>query len=85
MPFIACGKILLQEMWATGIDWDNLFQENLATKACKWLGELEDLTIIKVPQCLRLGQKEENMLSHKHYTYLWMPHMMLMGLLSTQG
>ena len=46
-------------MWAAGLDWDDLFQEDLASKARKWFSELEDLPTIKVPRCLRLGQEEE--------------------------
>ena len=42
-PFNVRAKILLQEMWAAGLDWDDLFQEDLASKARKWFSELEDL------------------------------------------
>ena len=55
-PFIIRAKILLQEMWAAGMDWDDLFLGDLASKARKWFKELEDLPTIKVPRCLRLGQ-----------------------------
>ena len=58
-PFIVRAKILLQEMWAARLDWDDLFQEDLASKARKWFSELEDLPTTKVPRCLRLGQEEE--------------------------
>ena len=43
------AKILLQEMWAAGMDWDDLFLGDLASKARKWFKELEDLPTIKVP------------------------------------
>ena len=42
-PFIIRDKILLQEMWAAGMDWDDLFLGDLASKARKWFKELEDL------------------------------------------
>lgn len=58
-PFVIRAKILLQEMWISGLDWDDLFQEDLTSKARKWFSELEDLPPIKVPRCLRLGQGEE--------------------------
>ena len=62
-PFIIHAKILLQEMWAAGMDWDDLFLGDLASKARKWFKELEDLPTIKVPRCLRLGQEEETLVS----------------------
>ena len=68
-PFIVRAKILLQEMWAHGLDWDDLFQEDLASKARKWFSELEDLPTIKVPRCLRLGQEEE-LLSQALHTFV---------------
>ena len=68
-PVIIRAKILLQEMWAPGMDWDDLFLGNLASKARKWFKELEDLPTIKVPRCLRLGQEEE-MLSQTLHTFV---------------
>ena len=56
-------------MWAAGMDWDDLFLGDLASKARKWFKELEDLPTIKVPRCLRLGQEEE-MLSQTLHTFL---------------
>ena len=56
-------------MWAAGMDWDDLFLGDLASKAGKWFKELEDLPTIKVPRCLRLGQEEE-MLSQTLHTFV---------------
>ena len=63
VPFIIRAKISLQEMWATGMDWDDFFLRDLASKARKWFKKLEDLPTIKVPRCLRLGQEEETLVS----------------------
>ena len=71
-PFIIRAKILLQEMWAAGMDWDDPFQGDLASKACKWFKELEDLLTTKVPRSLRLGQDEE-MLSQTLHTFVDAP------------
>ena len=58
-PFVIRAKILLQEISISGLDWDYLFQEDLARKARKRFSELENLATIKVPRCLRSGQEEE--------------------------
>lgn len=65
-PFIIRAKILLVEMWAAGLDWDDLFQEDLASKARKWFSELKDLPTIKVLRCLRFGQEEEFLSQELH-------------------
>ena len=67
--FIIRAKILLQEMWAAGMNWDDLFLGGLASKARKWFKELEDLPTIKVPRCLRLGEEEE-ILSQTLHTFV---------------
>ena len=51
------------------MDWDDLFLGDVASKACKWFKELEDLPTMKVPRCLRLGQEEE-MLSQTLHTFV---------------
>ena len=56
-------------MWAAGLDWDDLFQGDLARRARTWFSELEDLPEIKVPSCLRLGQDEE-LLSETLHTFV---------------
>ena len=68
-PFIIRAKIFLQEMWAAGMDWDDLFLGDLASKARKWFKELEDLPTIKVPRCIRLGQ-DKKMLSQTLHTFV---------------
>ena len=68
-PFLIGAKVLLQEMWAAGLDWDDLFQGDLARRARTWFSELEDLPEIKVPRCLRLGQDEE-LLSETLHTFV---------------
>ena len=34
------SKILLQEMWASSVDWDQPINENLSFKAARWFQEL---------------------------------------------
>ena len=68
-PFLIRAKVLLQGMWAAGLDWDDLFQGDLARRARTWFSELEDLPEIKVPRCLRLGQDEE-LLSEKLHAFV---------------
>ena len=40
-PFVACAKILLQEMWTKGLDWDEPIDHELSSRAKTWFSELE--------------------------------------------
>jgi hypothetical protein len=51
-PFTIRAKILLQEMWMAGLDWDDPVDDSLNQKAQKWFKELNDLTKIQIPRCL---------------------------------
>lgn len=47
------AKILMQEIWRAGIEWDDVLPDNLMTKLEKWVSELLDLSNIVIPLCLR--------------------------------
>lgn len=57
-PFTIRAKILLQQMWMAGLDWDEELTEPLANAARAWFSELPDLTQLKIPRCLLVGRKQ---------------------------
>ena len=56
-PYVIRAKILLQEMWTSGLDWDDQLDENLARKAKTWFAELQQFGKITVPRCLQLEKR----------------------------
>ena len=52
-PFTVRAKILMQEMWASGCDWDESPSDNLTRSASQWFTELTRLTDIRVSRCLK--------------------------------
>ena len=52
-PFIISAKMLLQDMWTAGLEWDDELTEPLASCPCAWFGELEKLKKVRIPRCLR--------------------------------
>ena len=58
-PFTIRARILLQEMWIAGTEWDQACEEDQAGQACDWFAELSQLTEISVPRCLQLSQEIE--------------------------
>ena len=59
-PYVIRAKIILQEMWESGADWDDLVEESLSRKAQESCEELSELPRLCVPRCLRteLGVKK---------------------------
>ena len=47
-PFVVREKILMQEIWVCGLDWDNSLPKELSTKMISWFTELKILPQIKV-------------------------------------
>ena len=58
-PYTIRSKMLLQEMWISGRDWDDNLDEMLYEKTKAWFKELEHLEKIRVDRCLRYGPEEE--------------------------
>ena len=52
-PFIMVAKILIQELWSRGYDWDNEIQDDVADKIEAWFEQLQNLDKVKIPRCLR--------------------------------
>ena len=59
-PFVVCAKILLQEMWTKGLDWDEPIDHELSSRAKTWFSELEVLQEIIVPRCLQESKPEKS-------------------------
>ena len=51
-PYTVRAKMLLQDMWTAGIDWDDELTEPLTTSARAWFAKLLQLQKIEVPRCL---------------------------------
>ena len=56
-PFTIRAKILMQELWIYGLDWDEKLPKELSTKIMLWFAELVLLPTIKVPRCLQFKKQ----------------------------
>ncbi|XP_070547932.1 uncharacterized protein [Ptychodera flava] len=61
--FTIQAKILLQKIWAAGLDWDDTPATDLEVKGYKWFSELNDLANIKIPRCLQLPSEKDKLLT----------------------
>ncbi|XP_071842043.1 uncharacterized protein [Apostichopus japonicus] len=63
-PFIVRGKIIIQELWAAGLEWDEPVVGDLAGKVDRWFKEISILINVQLPRCLRLDEAMEFMSLH---------------------
>ena len=56
-------KIILQDMWTAGLDWNEEMNESLAQSARKWLTGLCDLKKLQIPRCLQEKEKKVDTVS----------------------
>ena len=72
-PFVVKAKILLQELWSRGYDWDDVIQDDIAGRIEEWHKQIETLENVRVPGCLCEPKEAVN----KRILYLlhsWMRH-----------
>ena len=68
-PFIIRAKVLLQDLWAAGLDWDDPFGETLVCRSRNWFEELPELAQISIPRCLQ-PMKDEITISSSLQTFV---------------
>ncbi|XP_055903018.1 uncharacterized protein LOC129939152 [Eupeodes corollae] len=49
--FVISAKILLQEVWKSGIPWDTVLPDRILNKWKLWVTELNDVQNITIPRC----------------------------------
>ncbi|CAC5416214.1 unnamed protein product [Mytilus coruscus] len=55
-PYSIRAKILMQEIWQAGFDWDDIFDDVLVNKSTEWFNELNEICDIRIPRCLQLSE-----------------------------
>ncbi len=61
-PFIVVAKILLQELWTRGYDWDDEILDEIGDRILRWFQQLGSLGSLCVPRCLRWATKVKTLL-----------------------
>lgn len=55
-PYVIRAKMIMQELWIAGLEWDELVNSELSEAFWKWLSELNELQEIKVPRCIKMEE-----------------------------
>lgn len=51
--FHPIAKLMMQQAWIRGLNWDDILPKQLCLAWEQWFGELRKLDMIKIPHCLR--------------------------------
>ena len=51
-PIVVRAKILMQQIWISGLNWDDRIVDDLHIKLNRWIEECQDIKEIKIPRCL---------------------------------
>ena len=63
-PYVVQGKVLLQEIWMTGLNWDDPLPLNISKKITNWLKGLETLSSFQVPRWLQCSENISEVTFH---------------------
>ncbi|KAK3704312.1 hypothetical protein QZH41_007496 [Actinostola sp. cb2023] len=58
-PFVIRTKMMLQEAWLRGLDWDEEFPDDLKVSVKKWMDELPSLKRVQIPRCYNAAGTEQ--------------------------
>ena len=50
--YTVLGKIILQDVWRSKIDWDEKLKENEQKKYTRWIKELDNVKLFQLPRCI---------------------------------
>ena len=64
-PLTIRGKIILQEVWMLGMNWDDELPPRLTKKTHIWYEDLQQVHIFEIPRCLR--EKKEVVETDLHF------------------
>ena len=62
-PLTIRAKILPQDMWTTGLEWDEELTESLTISARAWCNELTDLKQLQIPRYLFQDERASKTIS----------------------
>lgn len=69
-PYIMSAKILMQNVWLTGTDWDEVVAPPLKQQITNWFQQLNSLEDIQLPRCLQKEYQEEELDNLSLHTFV---------------
>jgi len=69
-PYVIRAKMLMQDLWVSGVDWDEEVNADTAENINRWFAELEDLQMIEVPRCIQLETSDSEVKCVSLHTFV---------------
>ena len=63
-PYIIQGKMIMQELWLHGLEWNDPVKEDLSYKFIAWCNESEQISEKKVSRCLQMNSEKQEVSLH---------------------
>ena len=64
-PLLIRGKILMQEIWLAGLQWDDHLEDDLYQKFNQWSQQMKKVSILDIPRCIQ--EKKEVISRSLHF------------------
>ena len=62
--YIIRGRMIVQELWLHGLEWNDPLEEDLIYKCIAWCNKLDQISEIKVPRCLQMNLEKQDISLH---------------------
>ncbi|XP_055584730.1 uncharacterized protein LOC129737593 [Uranotaenia lowii] len=62
-PFTVHGKLLMQDLWRAGCEWDQEINDECFSKWCRWTALLPQIDAVEIPRCY-LKENSATIYSH---------------------
>ena len=69
-PYVVRGKQIMQDIWLSGVDWDENVREAEKLNFERWFEELKHLDKIKISRCLKNENNETRLKSMSIHTFV---------------
>ena len=63
-PYILRAKLIMQDIWLSGIDWDQCIESETMTKVAHWFEEVPKVEQSRVPRCIKGESQVKDMTVH---------------------
>ncbi|KAJ8040732.1 Alpha-N-acetylgalactosaminide alpha-2,6-sialyltransferase 6 [Holothuria leucospilota] len=70
VPFTIRARMLMQETWAQGLQWDEPLPESLRKQWENWLNETSELKHLRIERCLVLQDHKSPILDQRLHTFV---------------
>ena len=69
-PYIVTAKVLMQNIWVVGVDWDEELNNEIKAQILQWFHDLKHLDTIHLPRCIQEEDREHELKEMSIHTFV---------------